>query len=95
MAQPPRLEKAGNVHLNHFLCKAHVTRKASQHRILIPVSEIIKTVGATYNFVDSVALTDQCRVLDAARLDGPSIGSLSRNAILSVQLGLAFLFDIR
>jgi hypothetical protein len=22
MAQPPRLEKAGNVHLNHLLCKA-------------------------------------------------------------------------
>ena len=74
---------------------SHVTRKACQHRIMIPVREIIRAVGCTYNFLDSVALTDQTRVLDIQRLEQPSIGNLSRSAILSVQLGLAFLFEIR
>ena len=71
------------------------THKACQHRILLPAVEIIKTVGSTFNFVNSVALTDQARVLDYQRLELPCIGTLSRNAVLSVQLGLAFLFDIR
>src|ERR1035437_10280700 len=37
--------------------------KSSQHRILLPVAEIIQDVGYHDPFQDSVALTDQIRVL--------------------------------
>lgn len=43
--------------------------KASQHRILLPVVEIIRDVGYPTPFQDSVALTDQIRVLDVSRLE--------------------------
>ena len=69
-------------------------RKASQHRILIPVSEITKDVSCTDTLSNSVAPTDQIRVLDTARLER-KIGKLSQTAIIALELGLAFLFDIR
>lgn len=69
-------------------------RKASQHRIQIPASMMIKEVGCTSTIQDSVALTDQIRVLDISRLEQPRIGCLSRTALIGVGLGLAFLFDI-
>lgn len=68
-------------------------QKASQHRILLPVAEIIRDVGYPDPFQDSVALTDQIRVLDVSRLE-VKMGRLSDSAIISVGLGLGFLFDI-
>jgi len=67
--------------------------KAGQHRIQLPAKEIIKDVGCTSTIVDSVALTDQIRVLDVSRLQ-EKIGCLSQTAVIAVGLGLAFLFDI-
>ena len=67
--------------------------KASQHKILLPVAEIIRDVGYPDPFRDSVALTDQIRVLDITRLE-VKMGRLSDSAIISVGLGLGFLFDI-
>jgi mRNA-degrading endonuclease toxin of MazEF toxin-antitoxin module len=67
--------------------------KASQHRILLPVAEIIQDVGYPDPFQDSVALTDQIRVLDVTRLE-VKMGRLSDSAVISVGLGLSFLFNI-
>lgn len=67
--------------------------KASQYRILLPAAELIRDVGYPDSFQDSVALTDQIRVLDVSRLE-VKMGRLSDSAIISVGLGLAFLFDI-
>ena len=67
--------------------------KASQHRILLPVTEIIRDVGYPDPFQNSVALTDQIRVLDIARLE-VRMGRLSDSAIISVGVGLSFLFNL-
>jgi mRNA-degrading endonuclease toxin of MazEF toxin-antitoxin module len=69
--------------------------KASQHRIFLPVAEMIKDATCQDSLVDSVALTDQIRVLDISRLESPKIGRLSQTATVALELGLAFLFDIR
>jgi mRNA-degrading endonuclease toxin of MazEF toxin-antitoxin module len=64
------------------------------YRVVIPVTEITKDVGCTSNLSTCVAKTDQARVVDKARLQ-QKIGKLSPTAIISVGLGLAYLFDIR
>ncbi len=70
-------------------------RKAGAHRIQIPALEIVKDVGYTSTIVNSVALTDQIRVLDISRLE-ERIGCLSRTATIGLlENGLAYLFDIR
>jgi mRNA interferase MazF len=70
-------------------------RKAGAHRIQIPALEIVKDVGCTSTIVNSVALTDQIRVLDISRLE-ERIGCLSRTATIGLlENGLAYLFDIR
>ena len=68
--------------------------KASQHRILIPLTEISKDPLWTGTLVPSVALTDQIRVLDKTRLQ-QKVGSLSQSAIIALELGVSFLLDIR
>jgi mRNA-degrading endonuclease toxin of MazEF toxin-antitoxin module len=68
--------------------------KANSYRIMLPVSEIIRTVGSTYQFKDSVALCDHIRVLDLDQIRF-QIGRLSDTAIRSVGLGLLFIFDLR
>ncbi len=69
--------------------------KASQYRVLIPAREMIPDLGCGLQLHDSVALTDQIRVLDVDRLEMPRIGCLSGIARSALELGLAFLFDIR
>ncbi len=44
---------------------------------------------------DSVALTDHIRVLDPARFEQPKMGKMTDTAMGAIELGLAFLFDIR
>lgn len=68
--------------------------KANSYRIFLPVTELISEPGSNHQLRDSVALCDHVRVLDTTRIR-KKIGTLSTNAILSVQLGLAFVFDIR
>jgi mRNA-degrading endonuclease toxin of MazEF toxin-antitoxin module len=70
------------------------THKANSYRILLPVAEIVRNVGSTYQFKDSVALCDHIRVLDLGQLKY-QIGRLSDTAIRSVGLGLLFVFDLR
>jgi mRNA-degrading endonuclease toxin of MazEF toxin-antitoxin module len=73
---------------------SHEIRKAGGHLIALPAREIIKDVGCKSNIVDSVALTDQIRVLDLSRLE-ERIGCLSRTATIGLlELGLGFVFDI-
>ena len=49
---------------------------------------------SNFPVVDSVALCGHVFVVDKRKLEG-RLGKLSYNAVLAVQLGLAYLFDIR
>jgi len=68
--------------------------RASAHRILLPQSEIIKDIGNDTEIKDSVAVCSQVSVVDKRYIEN-KIGKLSQNAVLAVQLGLSYLFDIR
>jgi len=70
------------------------TQKANSYRILLPVAEIVREIGETYDFQNSVALCDHVRVIDLEQLKR-KIGRLSDTAIASVGLGLSFVFDLR
>jgi len=63
-------------------------------RVQIPVNEIVKDLGCTSVIQTSVALCHQVRAVDKRQFDA-KIGKLSQLAILSVQLGLTYLFEIR
>jgi mRNA-degrading endonuclease toxin of MazEF toxin-antitoxin module len=68
--------------------------KANSHKILLPANEIIKDLGCQTEIQHSVALCSQLRVVDK-RLFETKIGKLTQNAVLAVQLGITYLFDIR
>jgi mRNA interferase MazF len=70
------------------------TARASAYNVLLPASEIIKDTGCTSPIQESVALCNQVRAADKRAFES-KIGKLSQNAVLAVQLGLAFVFDIR
>ena len=70
------------------------THKANAYRIFIPVGELIREVGSTYEFKDSVALCDHIRVLDIGQIRR-KIGRISDNGIVAVGNGIAFVFDLR
>lgn len=69
--------------------------KACAHRVLIPVQYMVKEHACSRVLSDSVALTDQIRVLDIHRLEQPRMGYLAQTAIGGLELALSFLFDIR
>jgi mRNA-degrading endonuclease toxin of MazEF toxin-antitoxin module len=64
------------------------------YRIVIPPAEITKDLSYNSAISVSVAKTDQARVIDKVRL-GQKMGTLSRTAVISVSLGLAWVFDVR
>jgi mRNA-degrading endonuclease toxin of MazEF toxin-antitoxin module len=66
--------------------------KANSYRVALPAGELIAT--DTYSFQNSVALCDHVRVIDTSRLR-KKIGKATGTALLSVGLGLAYVFDIR
>jgi mRNA-degrading endonuclease toxin of MazEF toxin-antitoxin module len=70
------------------------TGRASAHNISIPVNEIVKDIASKSPIADSVALCGHVFVVDKRKLED-RLGKLSYNAVLAVQLGLAYLFDIR
>lgn len=67
---------------------------ASSYKVVLPVSEIIKDLSSSSELKESVALCHQVRAVDRGAFDG-KLGKLSQNAVLAVQLGLSFLFDLR
>ena len=69
------------------------TARASAHKVLLPTSELIKDIGCVSEIKTSVALCDQVRAVDRKAFDS-RIGQLSQNAVLAIQLGLSYLFDI-
>jgi mRNA-degrading endonuclease toxin of MazEF toxin-antitoxin module len=73
---------------------ASIAANQPPFRIVIPGAEIAK--DPTCNIVLSlgVAKTDQVRVIDKTRLEG-KLGTLSKTAVISVGLGLAWVFDLR
>lgn len=64
------------------------------YRIVIPARDIIKDLSYTGTVENSLAKTDQVRVLAKERLE-TKMGKLSDTAVAAVGLGLAFLFDLR
>jgi mRNA-degrading endonuclease toxin of MazEF toxin-antitoxin module len=70
------------------------TRKASAYNIALPAPEITPDPISRPNVVDSVALCSQVFMVDKRKLED-RFGKLTQNAILAVQLGLSYVFDIR
>ena len=68
--------------------------RIAAHRVQLPPSEIIRDVGCTSTIQTSVALCHQVRPVDRRAFES-KIGKLSQNAVLAVQLGLMFVFDMR
>jgi len=62
--------------------------------IFIPNKELTVDWGAQIGATGSAAKSDQVRVLDRQRL-GTKIGRVSRTALVSIGLGLAYVFDIQ
>lgn len=69
-------------------------KKANSYNISIPANEIIKDVSSASTIVDSVALCGQVFAVDKRKFED-RLGKLSHLAIVSVQLGLSYLFDFR
>jgi mRNA-degrading endonuclease toxin of MazEF toxin-antitoxin module len=67
--------------------------KANAYNIAIPAQEIVRDIASTSLIQDSVALCGQCFAVDKRKLED-KMGKLSHNAVLAVQLGLSYLFDI-
>jgi mRNA-degrading endonuclease toxin of MazEF toxin-antitoxin module len=55
---------------------------------------MIKDAGCTSTLYDSVAECDHMRVLDKSQLES-KIGKLTHTAVLSVELGMLFVMDVR
>ncbi len=70
------------------------TRKANAYNVALPANEIIRDVGSNSTIVDSVALCGQVFMVDKRKFED-KLGKLSYNAILAVQLGISYVFDIR
>lgn len=70
------------------------TRKANSYNIQIPASEIVRDINNNSNIVDSVAQCGQVFMCDKRKFED-RMGKLSYSAVLAVQLGLSFVFDIR
>lgn len=67
--------------------------RANAYNIQIPGSEIIAEPGGSQPQT-SVALCGQLFAVDKRKFE-TKFGKLSQNAILAIQLGITFLFDIR
>jgi mRNA-degrading endonuclease toxin of MazEF toxin-antitoxin module len=70
------------------------TQRANAFNVALPANEIIRDVGSNSAIVDSVALCGQVFMVDKRKFED-KLGKLSYNAILAVQLGLSYVFDIR
>jgi mRNA-degrading endonuclease toxin of MazEF toxin-antitoxin module len=69
------------------------TNRHPPQRIHIPANEIAKDVCYSGTVQDSVALTDQVRVLAKERLE-TKMGTLSDTALAAIGAGLNFLFNL-
>jgi len=70
------------------------TSRANSYNILIPTNEIVRDICSSSAIKDSVAQCGQVFMLDKRKLED-KLGKLSQNAVLAVQLGLSYVFDIR
>jgi len=70
-------------------------RHACADRALIPVSQMVPNTACARKLKDSVALTDQIRVLDKSRLELPKMGDLTETAKYGIEGALAHVLDIR
>lgn len=65
-----------------------------QHRILIPESEKIQEPGTNGCPGESLALTEQVRMIDKVRLDPKRVARVTTKAIASVEIGIAYVLGI-
>jgi mRNA-degrading endonuclease toxin of MazEF toxin-antitoxin module len=70
------------------------TQRARAHRVTIPASEIIKDIGCLSEIKDCTALCGQVATVDKQYFEN-RIGKLSQNAVLAIQLGLTYVFEIQ
>lgn len=88
----------GNCNRNRVVVAVPLTSKPKPpagFRIAVSASMIVSEPGSGFHPVDSIALCDQVRALDIGRLQ-QRIAKLAAPARISViELGLAYLFDIR
>ena len=70
------------------------TERVRAHRILIPETEIIKDLDCQSEIKACVALCGQVTTVDKRYFEN-RIGKLSQNAVLAVQLGLSYVFEIQ
>jgi mRNA-degrading endonuclease toxin of MazEF toxin-antitoxin module len=68
--------------------------RANKHRVAIPKSEIILDIGVQTENVNCVAICSQVTTIDKRYVEN-RVGKLSANAVLAIQLGLTFVFDIQ
>jgi mRNA-degrading endonuclease toxin of MazEF toxin-antitoxin module len=64
------------------------------YRIRVPAGEMVKDVSCNSTLVDSIAKCDHLAVIDKSLLEN-RIGKLTDTAVIAVQLGIAFVFDVR
>jgi mRNA-degrading endonuclease toxin of MazEF toxin-antitoxin module len=62
--------------------------------VRIPKSEIIIDIGVTTPSIDCVAICSQVLTIDKKYIEN-RVGKLSVNAVLALQLGLSYVFDIQ
>jgi mRNA-degrading endonuclease toxin of MazEF toxin-antitoxin module len=67
--------------------------RANAYNIKIPHQEIVRDIASRSVIEDSVALCGQCFAIDKRKFED-RLGKLSHTALLAVQLGLGYLFDI-
>lgn len=70
------------------------TDRARGHRIAIPESEILKDLGCLSEIKDCTALCAQVATVDKRYFEN-RIGKLSQNAVLAIQLGLSYVFEMQ
>lgn len=70
------------------------TRPWPAYCIRIPAGQVIRDANCKSDIVDSIALCHQIRILDSSTLT-TKMGRLNPTAIIAIQIGLAYLFDIR
>jgi mRNA-degrading endonuclease toxin of MazEF toxin-antitoxin module len=89
--------KVVNDALKTVLIVPMTTNMGSPHpafRIRLPLADFLKNPACTSTLQDSIAKCDQVRVLDQSLLES-KIGRLTATAIAAVELGIAYVLDIR
>ena len=87
------INRAGNTVVGVPLTTSDSLLEGPPYRITIPATEIVRDLAFVGEIKDSIAKTDQIRVLDKLRLE-KKMGTLTKTAFIAVGLGLSYLLDL-